>query len=485
MEGLEITIINRNEILNDNTEFRIDSEYYKKEYLQLYQYIKGAPMLDNLVYMSDLSTNGSFAMVAAIKNDSNPKIIPFIRSGNVGDTFLNQSELEFISEEAHLRLPKSTTQLHDIMMARKGKIGGASIIMPEDVNFNCNENVIKLDILDKKSLNPFYFTAYFNCKYGKKQIERLSTGNVQPWVSIFQIRKLLIPICAPPFQKEIRLLLEKAHNTNNLSIQTYKQAETLLLSYLGLEDFIPSVEQVNLKNFKESFLATGRLDAEYYQKKYDDLENYFDSFERKKLGDFITYPVSSGVTPKAGGDDYTDSESGVPFIRAVDLQNGEVTTSNFIYIKPNIHTGILKRTQLKQGDVLFSIAGTVGRSALFNHSFQANINQAVSILRFNDNEIKRLYIVAFFNSKIGKEFVSKYSRQGLQTNLNLNEVADLRVPLIDYSIQESIASLVEESFQLKKQSEELLERAKRAVEIAIEEGEEKGMAYLEKANIPS
>jgi exonuclease VII small subunit len=38
---------------------------------------------------------------------------------------------------------------------------------------------------------------------------------------------------------------------------------------------------------------------------------------------------------------------------------------------------------------------------------------------------------------------------------------------------------VEESFQLKKQSEELLEAAKRAVEIAIEQNEEKAMKYLE------
>ena len=189
-----MTIFNKSEIYKDNIEFRIDSEYYKKEYLVLYKKIKNSPMLDELVQMTDLSTNGSFAAVAAIKNDNNPKVVPFIRSGNVGTTFINQSDLEFISKEAHINLPKSTTHLHDVMMARKGKIGGASIIMPEDVNFNCNENVIKLDIRDKKAINPFYFTVFFNSKYGLKQIERLSTGNVQPWVSIFQIRKLLFSI---------------------------------------------------------------------------------------------------------------------------------------------------------------------------------------------------------------------------------------------------------------------------------------------------
>ena len=152
LERLEITIYRKSEIIKDNVEFRIDSEYYKKEYLKLYSFINSSPIIDKLVYMSDLSTNGSFATVAGIKNDNNPKTVPFIRSGNVGDTFINRSDLEFISREAHNNLPKSTTHLHDIMMARKGKIGGASIITEDEVDFNCNENVIKLEVLDKNKL---------------------------------------------------------------------------------------------------------------------------------------------------------------------------------------------------------------------------------------------------------------------------------------------------------------------------------------------
>jgi len=88
-------------------------------------------------------------------------------------------------------------------------------------------------------------------------------------------------------------------------------------------------------------------------------------------------------------------------------------------------------------------------------------------------------LIVFFNSEIGKEFVSRYSRQGVPTNLNLAEVADLRVPIIDYTEQEKIAALVEESFRLEKQSEQLLETAKRAVEIAIEQDEDAAMLYIE------
>jgi len=53
------------------------------------------------------------------------------------------------------------------------------------------------------------------------------------------------------------------------------------------------------------------------------------------------------------------------------------------------------------------------------------------------------------------------------------------IPEIEYFTQGKIAVLIEESFNLKKQSEQLLETAKRAVEIAIEQDEEAALRYIE------
>ena len=468
LEGLNITIFNYKEIFIDNIEFRIDAEYYQKEYLDIYEKLQGSKTLNELVYMSDVSSNGAFAYVHDILNDDNPKTVPYIRSGNVGGTFINTNELELISEQAHQQLPKSTTKLHDVMMARKGKIGGASIITEDEVNFNCNENVIKLTIHNNE-YNPFYFTTFFNSKFGLKQVERISTGNVQPWVSIFQIKKLLIPKLELSLQQEIENIIRKSHNAITIAKQKYTEAEILLLKNLGLQNFQATNQSVNIKALKDSFLQTGRLDAEFYQPKYDELENLFDRFERIKLADLVNYPISSGITPKANGDDYADKESGIAFIRAVDLQNGEVSLANLNYIKPNIHETTLKRTKLKQNDVLLSIAGTVGRCAIFTHNMPANINQAVAILRFDESKVNRLYLVAFFNSELGKQFIAKYARQGLQTNLNLTEIGELSIPIPDMTIQTQIAEFIRQSNELRKQATQLLAQAKYSVEAEIEQ----------------
>ncbi len=61
----------------------------------------------------------------------------------------------------------------------------------------------------------------------------------------------------------------------------------------------------------------------------------------------------------------------------------------------------------------------------------------------------------------------------------VGEIENVVVPLVDMTIQTKIADLVKESFSLKAESERLLDVAKRAVEIAIEQDEGAGMAYIE------
>jgi restriction endonuclease S subunit len=52
------------------------------------------------------------------------------------------------------------------------------------------------------------------------------------------------------------------------------------------------------------------------------------------------------------------------------------------------------------------------------------------------------------------------------------------IPLLPLEIQQKIASLVQQSYEARKKSKKLLEIAKRAVEIAIEENEDKAKVYM-------
>ena len=91
-----------------------------------------------------------------------------------------------------------------------------------------------------------------------------------------------MPSFSDLLSNKIEQIVNLAFQKSQKSQQTYTNAETLLLENLGLSNFEPSTEPVNVKSFKESFLKTGRLDAEYYQKKYEDyltlVQNYSNGF---------------------------------------------------------------------------------------------------------------------------------------------------------------------------------------------------------------
>lgn len=471
LEGLEITIFNSKDILKDNEEFRLDSEYYRKEYLNIYDKIDKGSMLVNITKMSDLSSNGSFAAVKKIMNLGGERNIPFIRSGNCGETFINLDDLEYISEKSHINLPKSRTKLYDIMMARKGKIGGASIITEKEVDYNCSENVIKLTISDKSLFNPFYFTVYFNSKFGLKQIERLSTGNVQPWVSIFQIRKLLIPELKLPFQLKTEELVKQSFDNLNTSKQAYNQAENILLNEIGLKDFAPSKEPVNIKSLKDSFTKSGRLDAEYYQVKYDEIERKITSNEFSSLGSKIkrihTGEYSKEYFKKNEIDNLTF------YIRSTNIKGGQIEIDDNYYVPKKEFTRIAKK-----GDIVTARVGSVGVFGEIRKELEGSI-YSDNVLNFKlpDDFIPSVYTL-LFNSKFYFELIDRLARGSVQQRLNQETLKDLIIPIIDFDKQQKIANLIEVSFSLKKQSEHLLEVAKKAVEVAIEENEDAAIEYI-------
>jgi len=471
LEGLEVSVLKLSEVLIDNTDIRIDSEYFRKEYLLNDIFFKNR-LSEKIIKYANVS-DGDHSKFP----DNQAPEIRYLQAKDIKNHFLINENPVYVSKEYFNINKRSHIFEENVILSIMGSVGDIAIT-PKGYTPSLANRAIAI-IKNIKGINPYYLFAYLSAKFGQLQIERQKNGGVQVRINLDVLSKVKIPVTTNLFQNAIESIVKQAHFIQAHSIIEYTKAETFLLQSIGLHDYRPSEEAVNIKSFKESYIISGRLDSEFYQKKYDKLESQLELFTRKRLGDFISYPVSSGITPKAGGDDYTDAVHGIPFIRAVDLKDGEVVTENFIYIKKEIHKGALKRTQLKKGDVLFSIAGTVGRCALFDHSFEANINQAVSILRFDNNIVNKLYLIVFFNSEIGKEFVSKYSRQGVQTNLTLTEVADLRIPIIDKSKQLAIANLVQESSRLKKQSEHLLEVAKKAVEMAIEEGEERAMEWIE------
>ena len=104
-------------------------------------------------------------------------------------------------------------------------------------------------------------------------------------------------------------------------------------------------------------------------------------FEKAKIGALCDL-ITKGTTPTTQGHRYTDS--GVSFVKVESLtEDGRIDQRKLAYIDPSTHEA-LKRSQLRSGDILFTIAGTIGRVGKVPDAIlPANTNQAVALLRPN------------------------------------------------------------------------------------------------------
>lgn len=154
-----------------------------------------------------------------------------------------------------------------------------------------------------------------------------------------------------------------------------------------------------------------------------------------------TSKISKGTTPRKS-DVPELVEAGVPFIKVRDISDdGQINFSGLDEIPRSVNDGPLKRSILQQGDILFSIAGTIGRCAIVPCGLDgANINQAVAFLRPTSNLWTR-YIQQFLKSERTQGLVHSRIVQAVQANFSLTELGALKMLSPENSILLSWAKI--------------------------------------------
>ena len=349
---LEVSVLKLSEV-KDNESFRIDAEYFKKEYLENEDRVKNAKIINSFID-------------TRIKNIRSFKLRKNFNYLQISDIDLKNGMEYSVTEIDYKNIPDRVTyvlQNNDICVSsvRPNRNAVALIKNPKRLIGTSGFTILRLA---SKDILPEFLYIFCKTNYFITKMMRANTASLYPAILDSDIYGCKIPIFPMSFQLEIQKLVKDSHKALESSKALYKEAENLLYESLGLDSKNPlqsilnnqnQIPNYTIKTLKESFLQTGRLDSEYYQSKYEDIETKIHNFPTIKLKDLVQYPITSGATPKAGGSDYTDSENGIPFLRAIDLKNARVDIANLLYIKPEIHEKSLKRTNLMKGDILFSI----------------------------------------------------------------------------------------------------------------------------------
>lgn len=145
----------------------------------------------------------------------------------------------------------------------------------------------------------------------------------------------------------------------------------------------------------------------------------------RKFGHLINL-ITKGATPTSYGFDFQDD--GINFIKVESIaKNGEFIPSKFNYISEDCNN-FLSRSKMKKGDLLFSIAGALGRVAIVNSEIlPANTNQALSIIRINNDELLTKYVFYALKADYSVHQIDDSTVQSAQANLSMESIKEFKI----------------------------------------------------------
>ena len=155
-----------------------------------------------------------------------------------------------------------------------------------------------------------------------------------------------------------------------------------------------------------------------------------------RLGDIATV-ITKGTTPTSIG--FAFENDGINFVKIESVdENGNFICEKFDHISDECHEK-LKRSQLQENDILFSIAGAIGRTAIVTKDIlPANTNQALAIIRIPQGAINYSFLLYILQSSVVLEQAEKKKQGVAQLNLSLKDICDFIIPDIPLEEQQCI-----------------------------------------------
>jgi len=467
LEGLEVSELLLSTVAEDNKSLRIDSNYFIKLSIALDRKIKTKPHF----FLKDKEVaSGPFG--STLKSHAYlTEGVPFVRVQNIKGGFeIKKNEIVYISEQDNAVLRNSQLFVDDLVLSKVGNsIGYYARVDEELQRCNISENNIGIKLSVYPRSRRHYILTFLNTKFGEVLTLRKISGNAQPKLNVSDVSDLPIPLMGENFEAAISNLIIQSREIKHRVESIYTQAEILLLNALGMADFSPSAENVNIKSFKDSFLATGRLDAEYYQPKYEGYQkrivNYANGWDYLIK---ICNLKDSNFNPK-------DNQE-YQYVELANIDKSGGITDCIIAAGKELPSRARRKVQ--NGDVLISsVEGSLASCAIVSNVFDGALC-STGFYVINSSIMNSETLLVLFKSDLMQNILKQSCSGTILTAINKSEFSNIPVPIIEIEIQTQIADLIQQSFSLKADSERLLAAAKRAVEIAIETDEPTALAYI-------
>lgn len=357
---------------------------------------------------------------------------------NYPNRFISKGERSITKEG----LQNSSAKLipkNSILLTSRAPIGYLAIASNEV----CTNQGFKSLVVDSKKAD-FNFIFYL-LKANMEKIKSFGTGTTFAEVSASVVKNLKFKIPDLPTQTAIAEILSSLDDKIELNNKINQELEALAQA-LFKQWFV----DYNFPNEKgQPYKSSG---GRMIQSELGEIPEGW----RVSSIDDVTEVVTKGTTPTTIGGRF--AESGINFIKVESLtESGAFIKSKFGYIDEETNN-LLKRSIIQGGDVLFSIAGTIGRVAIASKAIlPANTNQAIAIIR--PNKIDSHFLKLLMQSALIQNDTKANVVQAVQANLSLGVIKNTKFVLPPKSLlsnyKKATSNLFEQIEDLTNETDEL------------------------------
>lgn len=432
---------------------RIDAEYYQPEYSLIRQKLNEIETRRVKELSTSVVSFGAYSLCNYI--EWRKEGVPYLNVENIRDGYIDFEEVKRIDDNVNEILKKSQVREGQVLLTMAGTIGNAAVAYKLPGKVNSNQATAKITL--KPGVSPFFITAFLNSYFGRKQTEWEIVTSVQPNIFLWQIENIRVPLVSKELEHEIEAIYREALDKLGSSKSFYSQAENLLIKKLGLKGFKPNYELSYRASLSKAF-GVHRVDAEYFQPKYEALIDSIKQFQLAKLGQLARRTVTK-LKPEDDVQykyiEINDVEPGIGEINYTERLGKE--------LPPNA------RIPINGGELIISkVRPTRGAISIVPIELRQNVicSSAFSVFRAESPLKEYLYITT--RSMVGKLQMERPTTGTSYPTIRDADVEDIQIPIVSEEVQQRISSLVLQSHEARKKAKELLEEAKSKVENLIE-----------------
>ncbi|WP_158652947.1 restriction endonuclease subunit S [Helicobacter bizzozeronii] len=458
---------------------RLDAEFYQHRYAQIENLIKN--------YKGGWGVVRNFFIQNKKDYEGYPLEYPNYFYIEIGDVAVNSGTISYHSLKRE-ELPdnaKILAKQGDLLVSKvRPNRGAVAIIDHQAPNLIVSGAFVVL-----REMGDYHketLQALLRLPLYKEYLLKWNTGTSYPVIKDEDILNLPIPQIPAPTQEQIATLLQE-------SLQHRQEAKTLLVrartevegalsrererererslklkyhlkrarhlarlaQWLLLETLLLNQKTHSIKTLKQSLGATGRLDAEFYQEKYEHNEAFLKARPHARLKELVE--IKKSMEPGSGA--YKDR--GVPFVRVSNLSPFGISPTE-VFLSPSAE---LEPLYPQKEEVLLSKDGSLGIAYCVPHNLEVVLSGAILRLEIKDtSRINPHYLTLCLNYKTTQLQAQRDSIGSIIAHWNMEQIQNLLIPLVSSHIQERIARTLQESFKHRQEAEQLLEKAKLEVE---------------------